>query len=92
MAGALIAAGSPLAAAFAATLALFAVAVAPVAAIARDEVPEHRAEAEDDGFRELAAGFRAVAAQPGLRLVVGVLGLSSLVEGTIVVPPGGRGD
>lgn len=84
LAGALIAAGSP-AAAFAATLALFAVAVAPVAAIARDEVPEHRAEAEDDGFRELAAGFRAVAAQPGLRLVVGVLGLSSLVEGTIDV-------
>jgi MFS family permease len=34
---------------------------------------------------ELAEGFRAVAAEPRLRLVVGVLGVSTLIEGAIDV-------
>ena len=34
---------------------------------------------------EIAEGFRAVGADPGLRLVVGVLGVSTLVEGAIDV-------
>jgi MFS family permease len=34
---------------------------------------------------EIAEGFRAVAADPGLRLVVGVLGVSTLIEGAVDV-------
>jgi MFS family permease len=72
--------------AFIATAALFALAIVPVAMIPRDPVPDHRlADAEEPVLRELALGFRTIADHKGLRLVVGVLSVSTLAEGMIDV-------
>ena len=71
--------------ALALTAVMFALAGAALAGIPRDvREPEPHAEPEER-LEEMAAGFRAVAAEPGLRLVVGVLGVSTLVEGAIDV-------
>jgi MFS family permease len=81
LSGALIATTS-VEAALAATAVLFALAAVPVAGIARDTVPDYRASGDDaDPLRDVAAGFRDVMADRGLRLIVGFLSLSTLIEG-----------
>ena len=73
-------------AAFAATALLFALALVPVARIARDPVPGYRARAQ--GLRPWAGvlgGLRDIRADHGLRLVVGFLSVSTLVEGAVDV-------
>src|SRR5262249_31818801 len=63
----------------------FALAALAYAGIPRDvREPEPHVEPEER-MEEVAAGFRAVAADRGLRLVVGVLGVSTLIEGAIDV-------
>ena len=54
----------------------------PFARLPRDPVPEYRDHADEEGrLEELASGFRTVAGDPRLRLLVGVLSVSTLVEG-----------
>jgi MFS family permease len=84
-AGVLIATTS-VAATFVATAALLAVAVVPMAAIHRDPVPEYRAgDGEAGALADAIAGFRELAAHPDVRLVVGFLSVTTLVEGAIDV-------
>lgn len=90
LAGALLSgvliATTTLTAAFLVTAGLFALALVPVAGIARDPVPEYRAATE--GTRpvdDAIDGFREVARDRRLRLVVGVLSVSTMVEGAIDV-------
>lgn len=72
--------------AFLVTAALFAVAALPVARIPRDPVPDYRAAGEGTHPLEDAIdGFRVVARDRRLRLVVGVLSVSTVVEGAIDV-------
>jgi len=72
--------------AIAATCAAFLLAALALAGIPVD-VRAPGAAAPPGGRRveEIAEGFRTVAADPGLRLVVGVLGVSTLIEGAIDV-------
>ena len=85
LSGGLIVAASGVDLALALTAVMFALAALALAGIPRDvREPEPHAEPEER-LEEVAAGFRAVAAEPGLRLVVGVLGVSTLVEGAIDV-------
>jgi MFS family permease len=66
---------------FVVTAGLFAISAWPLARIRRDPIPAHRAH-EDDAERaleELASGFRTVAREPDLRLIVGVSACSTLV-------------
>jgi MFS family permease len=85
VAGALIATTS-VAATFAATALLFALAVVPMAAIGRDPVPGYRAAGDAGGaFAHAAAGFRDVVAHADLRLIVGFLSVTTLVEGAVDV-------
>ena len=69
--------------AFVATAALFALSAWPLARIRRDPIPAHRAHEEDAerALEELASGFRTVAREPDLRLIVGVSACSTFVEG-----------
>jgi predicted MFS family arabinose efflux permease len=69
--------------AFAVTALLFAVAALPVARIARDAVPSYRADAviRTGALGQAVRGFREVAADPRMRLVVGFLAASTLIEG-----------
>ena len=72
--------------AFVVAAALFAVAAWPLARMPRDVIPDHRLHADEDGaLEELASGFRTVARDPSLRLLVGVLSASTLVEGAVDV-------
>jgi hypothetical protein len=81
MGGALVATAG-VESAFGVTALLFALAALPVARIPRDPVPEYRAgDAHAAALREALAGVRQVAAHRDLRLVVGVLSVSTLVEG-----------
>ena len=85
LSGVLIATTS-MSAAFLVTAGLFALAALPIAQIERDPVPEYRGGA--DGIRPLEDaidGFRAVMGDRQLRLVVGVLSFSTIVEGAIDV-------
>jgi MFS family permease len=85
VAGALIATTS-LAATFAATAGLFALAVVPTVAIHRDPVPAYRAADTGAGaFADAAAGFRDIAADADVRLIVGFLSVTTLVEGAVDV-------
>jgi len=85
LSGALIATTS-MADAFFVTAALFAVAAWPIARIERDPVPEYRARAEHARpIADAVYGFREVASDSRLRLVVGVLSISTMVEGAIDV-------
>ncbi len=72
--------------ALAATCGAYLLAVVALAGIPVDVRPPG-AGAPPVGRRaaEIAEGFRTVAATPGLRLVVGVLGVSTLVEGAVDV-------
>jgi MFS family permease len=90
MAGSLVAgvliATTSVAVTFAGTALLFALAVAPIAAIPRDPVPAYRAGGSGLGaFAEAAAGFRDIAANADVRLIVGFLSMSTLVEGAVDV-------
>jgi hypothetical protein len=69
--------------AFFANAAMFAVAAWPLARIHRDPVPVHREHAREGerALEELVSGFRTVARDPSLRLLVGVSASSTLVEG-----------
>jgi hypothetical protein len=67
------------------TGALFALAAIPTALISRDPVPEFRRRDELDLRHELVEGFRAVARDRSLRLIVGLRGVSTLIEGAIDV-------
>ena len=72
--------------AFAATAALFVLALVPVLRIQRDPVPDYRADrAAEHPLREASQGFREVIADDGLRLVVGVLTVATLAEGMVDV-------
>ncbi len=83
--GALVAAAST-ETAFAVTAALYAAAALPLARVPRDPVPAHREQpAEDGAFEELVSGVRAIGREPSLRLVVGLLGVGSFVEGAVDV-------
>ena len=85
LSGALIATTS-MADAFFVTAGLFAVAAWPIARIQRDPVPEYRAGAEHARpIADAVHGFREVARDSRLRLVVGVLAISTMVEGAIDV-------
>ena len=84
LSGALIATTS-MADAFFVTAGLFAVAAWPIARIQRDPVPEYRAGAEQRPIADAVHGFREVARDSRLRLVVGVLAISTMVEGAIDV-------
>ena len=72
--------------ALAATCAAYLLAVLALAGIPADVRPSG-ATAPPVGRRaaEIAEGFRTVCATPGLRLVVGVLGVSTLIEGAVDV-------
>jgi MFS family permease len=90
MAGSLVAgvliATTSVAVTFAGTALLFALAVAPIAAIPRDPVPAYRAGGSGLGaFAEAAAGFRDITANADVRLIVGFLSMSTLVEGAVDV-------
>lgn len=86
--GVLIAAAS-VEAAFAVTAILFALATLPMARIPRDPVPDYRAaraaSAEAGPFAQVMGGFRTVAHDQRLRLVVALLAASTLVEGAVDV-------
>jgi MFS family permease len=86
LSGLLIAVGSPQTA-FAATAALYALAALPLAGIARDAVPAYRSSSTTGkGVLDSAGrGFREVLGESRLRLVVGFLTLSTLVEGAVDV-------
>ncbi len=87
LSGALIATMT-MAASFLVTAALFGLATVPVALIARDPVPDYRARSGGDRLRpvhDAIDGFREVAGDGSLRLVVGVLSISTAVEGAIDV-------
>jgi MFS family permease len=85
LSGALIATTS-MSAAFVVTAGLFAIATVPIAQINRDPVPEFRAGAEHiRPLEDALDGFRQVTRDHRLRLVVGVLAFSTLVEGAIDV-------
>ena len=72
--------------AFAIAALLFALAAWPLARIPRDPIPEYRQrEDEESALDELASGFRTVAGDRSLRLLVGVLATSTLVEGAVDV-------
>jgi MFS family permease len=82
LAGGLLVAATSLETAFAVTAGVFAVAAWPFARLPRDAVPAYRDHA--DGERraeELASGFRTVTRDRSLRLLVGLLSASTLVEG-----------
>jgi MFS family permease len=68
---------------FLVTAGLFALSAWPLARIRRDPIPAHRAEAHEaeKALEELASGFRTVAREPDLRVIVGVSACSTLVEG-----------
>jgi MFS family permease len=71
---------------FLVTAGLFALATAPVGGIARDPVPDYRAGAEGTRpVEDVIDGFREVVRDRRLRLVVGVLSVSTTVEGAIDV-------
>ena len=83
--GVLIAAAS-VEAAFAVTGILFVLATLPLAAIPRDPVPDYRAAATPAGpLAQATEGFRTVARDQRLRLIVALLSASTLVEGAIDV-------
>jgi cyclic nucleotide-binding protein/MFS transporter len=81
--GGLLIAVASVESAFAVTAGLFALAALPVARIARDAVPSYRAAAavRTGALGESVRGFREVAADPRMRLVVGFLAASTLIEG-----------
>jgi MFS family permease len=68
---------------FAVTAAMFVVAAAATARIARDPVPEHRAGPASP--RELAGGLRAVREDRALALVIGTVAVTTFVEGIVDV-------
>jgi len=80
--GVLVAAAS-VETAFLVTAGVFAAAAWPLARIPRDPIPVYREQAEDAerALEELSSGFRTVARDPSLRLVVGVASCSTFVEG-----------
>lgn len=85
LSGALIATTS-MSTAFAVTAGLFGLATVPIALIARDPVPEFRSSAERiRPIEDAVEGFRQVAADRRLRMVIGVLAFSTTVEGAIDV-------
>ena len=72
--------------AFGVAAVLFAVAAWPLARMPRDAIPDHRRHADEEGaLEELGSGFRMVARDRSLRLLVGVLAASTLVEGAVDV-------
>lgn len=72
--------------AFLVTAGLFALAAWPVARIERDPIPDYRARTEQARpIADAVDGFREVARDRRLRLVVGVLSISTMVEEAIDV-------
>ena len=76
-------AGTSMQTAFLVTAVLLAFAAWPLTRIRRDPVPEYRAhgDATERPVEELASGFRTVAGDSSLRLLVGVYACSNLIEG-----------
>jgi MFS family permease len=72
--------------AFLVTALLFGLAAWPIARIGRDPVPSYRADPGGSAvLSDAVDGFRAIARDARLRLVVGFLALSTLVEGAVDV-------
>jgi MFS family permease len=73
--------------AFAVTAALYAIAAFPIARIPRDAVPSYRGGTVSARtvLRNTGQGFREVLGNGPLRLVVGFLAISTLVEGAVDV-------
>jgi MFS family permease len=80
--GGVLVAATSLETAFVVTAAVFAVAAWPFARLPRDPIPAYRDHADgQERIEELASGFRTVTRDRSLRLLVGVLSVSTLVEG-----------
>jgi MFS family permease len=81
--GAVLMTGASMQTAFLVTAALLALAAWPLTRIRRDPVPEYRAHEDEaeQALDELASGFRTVAGDQSLRLLVGVYACANLVEG-----------
>ncbi|MFL6129183.1 MAG: MFS transporter [Mycobacteriales bacterium] len=82
--GALVAVTSP-SVAFATTTVAFALAVVPLLGIPPDPVPPYRAGGAGSVLAETVRGVREVAGDRSLRLVVGTLTASTLIEGALDV-------
>lgn len=75
-----------MAASFFVTAGLFALATVPVALITRDPVPDYRASEESiRPVKDAIYGFTEIWRDRSLRLIVGVLAISTMVEGAIDV-------
>ena len=86
LAGGLVAAGPGIAPGLAATAVALLLAVLALRRLPRDAPPPHReAEAGARLANEVLAGFSVVLRQPRLRLVVGALAVTTLVEGAVDV-------
>jgi MFS family permease len=84
--GGILVGATSLEAAFAVAAVLFAAAAWPLARMPRDAIPEYRDLTDDESpLEELGSGFRTVARDRSLRLLVGVLSASTLVEGAVDV-------
>ena len=81
--GAVLMTGASMQTAFLVTSILLALATWPLARITRDPVPAHRTHDDDAGraVAELASGFRTVAGDSSLRLLVGVYACANFIEG-----------
>ncbi len=83
--GGLLVAAAGVDVAFAATAAAFLLAALALAGIRADARPAHAAPAGERRLEEIAEGFQAVNRDRDLRFVVGVLGVTTLVEGAVDV-------
>jgi MFS family permease len=80
--GGVLVATTSLETAFVVTAGVFAAAAWPFARLPRDPIPEYREHEEaEPRLEELASGFRTVIGDRSLRLLVGTLSVSTLVEG-----------
>jgi MFS family permease len=84
--GGVLVAATSLETAFVVTAGVFAAAAWPFARLPRDPVPAYRDHEDgEQRLEELASGFRTVAGDRSLRLLVGTLSVSTLVEGAVDV-------
>src|SRR5215217_2588890 len=85
--GGILVAAASVETAFVVTAGLFATAAWPLALIPSDPVPVYREHANDAerALEELGSGFRTVARDPSLRLIVGLAACCTFVEGAVDV-------
>jgi MFS family permease len=84
--GGVLVAATSIETAFLVTAGVFGAAAWPFARLPRDPVPAYREHDDpEERLEELASGFRTVTRDRSLRLLVGVLSASTLVEGAVDV-------